>query len=350
MGESKAILEVLREMKESIPPDECAGHSASNIAQEMEEVRKFIALFTLGTATPEVTLRRQDSGPRGTYTVKAGDEVDFHSPRTVFVFERKATPRTLALIRVFFSNDNDSVKCMGHQHGAAFVHLTDFADIRAFVARRLAPRICCALTAYDQASFMSHVVNQSLTPDKQFKVMGMTNDKNVMGLKEHDKKPCFEILKTVRGRVKQAVRVRLVGQDKLLVHQQQDDGSWKEHQVYNEAIEPIDVAQMAECDMYGDGKRKSVEIVAGQLMFALGMRDLFLPKEQLPPSIQQAIAAWTDPIDFGQDADGADETEVGEPARNVSHSEPWHVDQPPRPMVPVRHNFEPNSEDDEEYN
>ena len=99
MGESKAILEVLREMKESIPPDECAGHSASNIAQEMEDVRKFIALFTLGTATPEVTLRRQDSGPRGTYTVKARDEVDFHSPRTVFVLKKSQPELSILALR-----------------------------------------------------------------------------------------------------------------------------------------------------------------------------------------------------------------------------------------------------------
>ena len=256
----------------SLPVDEYVGLTEAQIVEQMEDIHMLILDLVKETDASVVEIKIVKVMKRKTI---------------LFTFERVMADesRREARVQVLFDEDQKSIVCSGFQRQSdSWLHLSELPDVMEFVARRLAPRISVCLASNDVANMLGNIAGQC---DVHFSP--------VVSTIEHTGGASYFVIR----RMNRAIRMRLTGAGaKDLLEMQVSDGTevWRTLECCDNSEIVLTDEQLSKADSIGD-YQDYVQNVWGQIFIELGMADLMLPVDQLPPGIQNAISAWNTAID-----------------------------------------------------
>ena len=259
--------------------DEYKGMPKDAVIQQMQEIWLLIYDLTKETHAPGVVLK---------HSVKEAPEVKADGVVSTHYFTYKRAGKKV-VVAVHFDADDQSLVCTAWQaHNKCMLRMLEYADVRGFVVRRLAPRLCICLSANDMLNMIGHLAKLH-TEAPAFE----HQDCKV----EHDLDNSYFVFRS--GADDTILRMRLTGKDLLVMEKahghrtRHDSGPWTKVACYTDDPINMDEEALSKADNYGDFQ-DLVQVMWGQIMLELGMQKLLLPTSELPVEIQEAVAAWRD--------------------------------------------------------
>lgn len=270
-SDSEAEAEAIKAEAEA-EMNEYDGLSIPAVLVLMQEVEYFISEMVKRTTNPRVYLSTPQT-EKDTIT---------------FTFKRQVPGKELhAIVRVNFTKGDPakSVSCEGFmRYKKSWLRFTEISDVRAFITRRLAPRISACLSTADIINALDHIAAKTGAK----KALATTTS-----TLEHEVNEAFFVIKReISVHDIRVFQMWLVHDDLLQMKSRKNDGRWREITCCENRPIVMTAAELEEADNWGDFHSHH-QNVWGQIIIELGMGDL-LHKEDLPENIQKAISVWTD--------------------------------------------------------